>query len=241
MESVIGEGMVENKSREYKIALSDGIPIMIGFIPIGMTFGILSKEVGLSFISCMLFSLAVFAGASQFIAISLIQMGAGIGEIVLTTMLLNFRHFLMSASLGAKLGDSIKGIRPLVAFGIVDEIFSLASFKDGGVTKEYLVTLQIIGYISWNIGTGLGFVLGGILPTILRASMGIGLYAMFAAILAPKIKQSHRALILALMAGAINSLLILILNIPQGWSIVITIIIVASYGSLCFKGDDEIE
>ena len=206
-----------------------------------MTFGILAKEVGIGIIPCIMFSVLVFAGASQFIALSLIQIGGGFGEIVLTTLLVNFRHFLMSASLAPKLDDSIRKIKPLIAFGVVDEIFSLASFKEDGLTKEYLITLQTIGYLSWNLGTILGYVVGGILPTLVKASMGIGLYAMFASILTPQFRKEKKAIILSLSAGIINTICIYVVKLPQGWSIVIAIVLVAGWGSIVYGKEGALD
>ncbi len=68
-----------------------------------MAFGILAKGCGTSLMEAFLFSAVVFAGASQFIALNLLMTGMGPGGIILTTLLVNFRHFLMSAYLSTRL------------------------------------------------------------------------------------------------------------------------------------------
>lgn len=127
------------KKCNIKDAINDGVPIIMGFIPIAMVFGILSKSAGITLVESLGFSMIVFAGASQFIALNLLIAGARIGEIVLTTLLINFRHFLFAASLSPKLTKHMKKATPLIAFGHTDEIFSVASLKEKELTKEYML------------------------------------------------------------------------------------------------------
>ncbi|WP_066500431.1 AzlC family ABC transporter permease [Abyssisolibacter fermentans] len=223
----------------FKDGVIDSIPIVIGFVPIAMTFGILAKNADITMFHCILFSVLVFAGASQFIALNLILLGAGIGEIVLTTFLVNFRHFLMSASLTTKITKDMKKWSPFIAFGITDEVFSVASFKKGTLTKQYIISLELLAYSAWVSGTVLGYLVGGILPKIIKASMGIALYAMFVAILIPEAKKSIKPIILAGLSGIINSICIYFLTLPQGWSIVISIVLTSFIGLFLFKEEEE--
>ncbi|MCT4562918.1 MAG: AzlC family ABC transporter permease [Maledivibacter sp.] len=219
----------------FKHGVIDGLPIVIGFLPIGMAFGILSKTTGITMLDSILFSVLVFAGASQFIALNLLMVGAGIGEIILTTSLVNFRHFLMGASLATRMTEDMKRWSPFIAFGITDEVFSIASFKDGTLTKEYMISLELMGYSAWVFSTALGYFVGGILPIAVKSSMGIALYAMFGAILIPEIKKSNKAAILAGLSGVINTICKYFFALPQGWSIVISIIIASFLGLYLFK------
>lgn len=218
--------------------ITDVFPIVIGFVPIAMTFGILAKTGSITLLEGILFSALVFAGASQFIALNLLIVGAGMGEIIITTFLVNLRHMLMSASIATKITKEMKRFSPLIAFGITDEVFSIVSFKEGTLTKSYMLSLEFISYLSWVGGTALGYVLGGILPDIVKASMGIALYAMFVAILIPEVKKSMRALLLACMSGCANAICKYLFNLPDGWSIVIAIVIISFLGVLLF-GEKE--
>ena len=171
-----------------------------------MTFGILSKSSGIQLIESFMFSAIVFAGSSQFMALNLITVGAGLGEIILTTLLVNFRHFLMSASLSENIGHE-KAYRPLIAFGITDEVFSVVSFRKESMTKEYILTLEALSYLSWVGGTVLGFIIGTVLPETIQESMGIGIYAMYIALLLPEAKKSYRVAMLAILSGLTNTLI----------------------------------
>jgi 4-azaleucine resistance transporter AzlC len=72
------------------------LPIVLGYLPVGMAFGVLAQKAGLSAFEAGSMSLLVYAGASQFIAVEMISKGAIWFPIVLTTFFINLRHLLMS-------------------------------------------------------------------------------------------------------------------------------------------------
>lgn len=219
--------------------LKDGVSVCLGYFPIGMAFGILSKGAELSFIEALSFSFIVFAGASQFIAVSMIAVGASGWEIIFTTLFLNFRHFLMSASLVPRIEFKRPILKPLIGFFVTDETFSVASFKEGRLSESYMLGLEIISYLGWGIGSGVGFVVGSVLPPLVQQSMGIGLYAMFIALLAPELKKTTKSIVLALLSGVLNTFLRFQIGIPQGWSIVVSIFVVASLGVFIYKEQEK--
>lgn len=219
--------------------LLDGFPIIIGYLPVAMAFGIVSKTTGLSAMESTLFSVMVYAGASQFMALSLLSLGVSIEQIILSTLLVNSRHLLMSASLATRLNKSFKKYIPLVALGVTDEVFSVISFKKGELTKEYVIPLQMVAYLSWILGTTGGYYVGEILPAIIKSSMGVSLYAMFAAILIPEAKKSRKVLLTAIAAGGVNTILNMVKIIPQGWNLIVSIVVVALGASLLVKEEVE--
>lgn len=224
---------------QFKSGLAAGLPIMIGYLPVAMAFGILSKTTGITLGESFSLSAIVFAGASQFIALNLLSIGAGIGEVILTTFIVNLRHFLMSASLSAKIGDVKNSMKPIIAFGITDEVFSVASFREGALSVPFILGAELISYASWVAGTIGGFLLGQILPEMLRSSMGIALYAMFVALLVPQVKKSKPILVMALCAGAFNSLLNALHFLPQSWCLLIAIVSVSLGGTFFIKGEER--
>lgn len=211
------------------------VPIFIGYLPIAMAFGLLAKGMGVSLKDTFLFSAVVYAGASQFMALNLLQAGLASGEIILATLLMNFRHFLMSASLAARLEGKKSKWLPLLAFGVTDESFSVAATRNGRLNTPFLAGLQLIPYIGWLIGTLLGYLIGSALPAAIQNSMGIALYAMFIAILLPEIKKSAQAGILAFSAGIIHTMLNSLKLLPSGWSLIVAITLVAGLGALLLK------
>jgi len=218
--------------QEIQDAAKAGIPIFIGYFPAAVAFGILSKTTGVSLLESFLFSAVVFAGASQFIALNLLTTGMGFTGIILTTLLVNFRHFLMSTYLSTRIKERLKKYYFALAFGVTDEVFSVLSFKKGPLSKGFVFALQMSAYSGWVSGTLCGYLLGGFIPPILSQSMGVALYSLLLAILMPEIKASSLSLFLALSSGLLNWLLMYLDILPNGWSIIVCIFIIATAGAV---------
>lgn len=222
---------ISTKALSAKDGIKAGVPIVTGYVPVAIAFGVLARSMDISMLHAQLFSLLVFAGASQFMAINLIVLGVGVGQIVLTTLLMNFRHFLMSASLSQRLGTQPKSVIPLLAFGVTDEVFSVAMTRREPLSRHFIWMLQLMAYLSWNIGTFMGYWLGDILPPMVQASLGIALFALFVAILLPEMRRSRQVLVLALTAGIFHTILSGLNVFPVGWNLVVVIMIVSWIGT----------
>lgn len=232
------------KTLAFKEGFKAGIPIAFGYLPIAVTFGLMAKGAGIPSYVGVLMSLIIYAGASQFVGINLLVIGAASWEIVLTTFILNLRHFLMSASLSQSLKpESSKALLPLASFGITDETFTVASlnFKDK-LDVHYLLGLNTIAFSAWNIGTWCGLFLASGLPQSLKDSMGIALYAMFIGLLIPSAAKSKPILIISLMAAATHGLikwLPIFDSLSAGWSIIISTIVAAAVGSYLYPQEEK--
>lgn len=227
------------KTKDFQQAAKAALPIFIGYVPAAVAFGILAKGCGITFLECFLFSAVVFAGASQFIALNLLFTGMGPGGVILTTLLVNFRHFLMSASLSTRVAKVTKRFLYVMAFGVTDEVFSVLSFKKGDLSTTYIFVLQISAYSAWVGGTVAGYILGGFLPEVLTKSMGIALYALLLAILLPEMKKSTQSLVLAVSAGLLNTILIKLDILPEGWTIIVCILMIASAGAFLVTDEEQ--
>lgn len=217
---------------EIRHAVQAGIPIFIGYFPAAVAFGILANGCGTSLVEAFLFSAVVFAGASQFIALNLLMTGMGTAGIILTTLLVNFRHFLMSAYLSTRLRNLAQKNYFLLAFGVTDEVFSVLSFHKGVLTPRFVFFLELSSWSGWVSGTVCGFVLGGFLPAILTQSMGVALYALLLAILLPALKASRQTVLLAGLSAGLNTLLIWLDLLPVGWTLIVCILVVAFVGAM---------
>ncbi len=212
---------------QIRQAIKAGFPIFIGYFPPAVAFGVLAKACGVSLLDTCLFSVFVFAGASQFIALSLLTTGMGPWGIILTTFLVNFRHFLMGTYLATKIREKHTGWYLPIAFGITDEVFSVLSFTRETLTKRFILVLEAIAYTGWVSGTAAGYVLGKFIPPVITQSMSVALYALLLAIILPEIKSSLRSLVLVVSAGAMNWILNTWGIIPNGWAIVICILVIS--------------
>ena len=102
------------------------IPILLGVIPFGMIYGVAALEAGLSPAATLGMSLIVFAGSSQFIAAQLFATGAPGLVIVLTTLIVNLRHMLYSASIAPYVRHLSRPWKFLLAFLLTLLILLLA-------------------------------------------------------------------------------------------------------------------
>ncbi|WP_282173788.1 AzlC family ABC transporter permease [Cytobacillus firmus] len=216
----MAELAVGKPSGEVRKGVQSGISIAIGYAPIALTFGLLAKTTGLTIGETVLMSLLVFAGAAQYISLSLLTLGTGIFEIVLTTFIVNIRHFLMSTSLNEKWDDEQAANKVILSFGVTDETFSVAAVREEKVTSGYMLGLISVSYASWVICSGLGHLIGASLPQTLQESMSVALYAMFVGLLVPSMKKSAKVVFLAALAACFNTIFTLTNTLSTGWAIV---------------------
>ena len=199
-----------------------GLSIAIGYFPIALTFGLLAKTSGLSMWEATAMSMFVFAGAAQYISLTLITTGVDPILIVLNTFVVNIRHFLMTASLNEKMQPDARWKKAIYAFGVTDESFSvLATQKQERIRTSFAAGVISISYGSWVVFTALGHVIGANLPAFLQAAMSIALYAMFVGLLVPSMKGNRKVALLALFGAVIHSALYWSGLLSTGWAILV--------------------
>jgi 4-azaleucine resistance transporter AzlC len=210
------------------------VPIAIGYVPIAIAFGILAKQAGLSGVQALGMSAIVYAGASQFASLSLIAGGASPIAIAFATLVLNFRHFLMSASLAQKLPPHASSA---LGLGVTDETFVVAMAEER-LTPVFFLGLIVTVYLSWSTGTIIGAVFSTLIPEFLARGMSVGLYAMFIAILVPGARKSWVILMVAVLGGFLAwGLSVVAPGLPYGWRIVIAILVASGVGAAIRKTD----
>lgn len=216
------------------------VPIILGYLPIGLAFGVLASTAGLGIPATLAMSLFVFAGSSQFIAVGLIGAGAGIAAITITVFLVNLRHMLMSAYLAPHLRQLKTWQLTLFSYEITDESFAIHSafFRQYGVppAKE-LFALNMSAHLAWITGSLIGAWVGSsvIFDT---AAFGVdyALPAMFIALLIMQI-ENLRHIGIAVFAAALG-LAFYLAGMTQLYIILATVI-AATVGLLLGKEVQE--
>ena len=202
-----------------------GLAILLGYFSIAVAFGVAGRELGFSLLSLAALSVFVFAGASQFLAIQLLAQGVGALPIIFATFILNARHIVMSIAIR----DRIKGAavpRPVLAFGITDEVFASAATRVGPVRDTDLLLMEVLAYSGWVSGTVAGYLLGNVLPPVVEQAMGIALYGMFVSLIVPGIIRFWRYGIVVAAAGGVN-FLVTAVGIGRGPALLVAIIVPA--------------
>lgn len=141
-------------------------PICLGFIPIGLSLGVLAQKGGLAPWQMGAMSLLVFAGGSQFIAIAMLGAGASALAIVSTVFMVNLRHLLMSSALSVHFPGVSRRFLALFAYGITDESFAvnMTRFNQGEWDRRSALTLNHATNAVWVITSVIGVYLGQLLP-----------------------------------------------------------------------------
>jgi 4-azaleucine resistance transporter AzlC len=204
---------------------------VLGYLPIGFAYGILAQEAGLSFGNTVLMSVAVYAGASQFVAAGLFAGGVRPLSIVLTTFVVNLRHMIMSASLVPYLGQWRKRALSVFAYQLTDETFAVHAtrFDSGVIDKWEALATNAFSQIAWVTGSWIGFVGGQFLADPRPWGLDYALPALFVALLVLQVRnwvQVGVAVLAGTAAVALNHLGI------AHWAVVLATLIAATAGAL---------
>ena len=197
------------------------IPIVLGYLPVGFTFGILAVQAGLTPAITVLMSLFVYAGSAQLIATGLFGAGAGTASIVLTTFIVNLRHLLMSAALMPHLKHWSKPLQAWFAFEMTDESFAanLGRFYSSPfINTSETLGLNLCAHLGWLIGTLLGVLFDSAIGDVALLGLDFALPAMFIALVLPHLAIRRR--LLAVLSGAFFSLAFALVGVGQ-WSVLL--------------------
>ncbi|TIC86050.1 AzlC family ABC transporter permease [Crenobacter intestini] len=184
----------------------DTVPMLVGAAPFGLIFGALATSSHLTPVQTLAMSLLVFAGSSQFIAVGLIAAGSALPVLWLTTLVVNLRHALYSATLLPYARDWPLRWRLPLAFWLTDETFAVVEHRlrsgmlAGGAA--YWLGSSLAMYGNWLLWTLLGILVGQGIPGIAGWGLDFAMLATFTAIVAPQLK-TRPALAAALVAGAV--------------------------------------
>lgn len=170
--------------------MADTLPMMIGAAPFGLIFGALALNTGLNVYTTIAMSVFVFAGSSQFIALTLLASGTALPIIWMTTFVVNLRHALYSATLLPYARTWPGYWRSILSFWLTDETFAVVEhrFRTNGAEQGmwYQLGSSLAMYINWLIWTIAGVVIGQSVPQLGQWGLDFAMVATFAAIVAPQ-------------------------------------------------------
>ena len=219
-------------NRILKQVFPQTIPVMAGYISLGIAFGLLLQSKGYGPIWAFLMSLFIYAGSAQFLAVELLAAGATLIQVALLTFLLNFRHLFYGLSMIEKYRGT--GIRKFyLIFGLTDETYALLTgYKtpDGLRDKDYYFAVTLMNQFYWVLGCVLGSVAGSIIPFDMTG-IDFAMTALFAVLVVEQWK-THKNHIPAILGFVIT---IAALYLFGADSFLIPALIVMSVLLLCLK------
>ncbi len=146
-------------------AFRASLPVMAGYLVLGLGFGVLLQDLGYSFLWALLMSLTIYAGSMQYAALDLISGGASLITCALMTLMINARHFFYGLSMLDRYQAAGRK-KPYLIFSLTDETYSLvcAPAPEGTQPTGYYLWVSLLNQFYWVTGCTLGGLVGPFLP-----------------------------------------------------------------------------
>ena len=150
----------------WKRALIHTLPVMAGYVVLGLGFGILLRVAGYGALWALAMAVFMFAGSMQYVGVSLIASGTPLLTVALTTLMVQARHLFY----GISMIDRYRGAGPKKLYlmhALTDETYSLicnSHLPDFADAHSYYFAVSLLNHLYWIAGCMLGSLAGAILP-----------------------------------------------------------------------------
>ena len=197
---------MNDKKSALKAAFPLTIPVLTGFIFLGIAYGILMTAQGFNLIFTTLISVFVFAGSMQYVSVELLVSAFNPINAFLLALMVNARHLFYGISMLDKYKNTGK-IKPVLIFTMCDETFSIlcgAKVPEGINRKYFILFVSLLDYFYWITGTAIGAAAGSFI-TFNTEGIDFALTALFIVIFVNQWKENknHIPAILGLICSAV--------------------------------------
>lgn len=219
----------------FKSAFPQTLPVLAGYVSLGIAFGILLRDAGYGVFYAFLMSLFVFAGSAQFLCVELLVANATLPQVAFLIFLLNFRHFFYGITMISHYRN-VKNKWYLI-FGLTDETYALLSANKIPSTVEksdFYFVVTFLNHIYWISGSVIGSLVGALIPFDMTG-IDFAMTALFAVLVVEQWK-SHSKHFPAILGFSVSILSILIFGTEN--FIIPTLIIICGI-LLLFKNQLE--
>ena len=154
------------KLKTFKYAFVRSLPIMAGYIVLGLGFGVLLQSKGYGVGWALAMGGLIYAGSMQYVAIDLLAGGASLISAALMTLMVNARHLFYGISMLERYKDT-GAAKPYLIFALTDETYSVVcsgDVPDGVDRKKYYFWVSLLDQFYWVVGCVAGALLGSVLP-----------------------------------------------------------------------------
>ena len=150
------------KRKAFKAALPYTLPVLMGYLFLGIAFGVLLSSKGYHVGWALLMSVTIYAGSMQFVAIELLVSSFNLVHVFFVTLLVQARHLFYGLSLLDKFKVS-EVLKPYMIFSLTDETYSLLCSKEPpeGINKKwFMFFIALLDHSYWIIGGVIGNLAG---------------------------------------------------------------------------------
>ena len=150
----------------FRKAFPYTIPVLTGYLFIGIAFGVMYAEKGYSFLWAILMSVMVYAGSGQYLAVNFFVPGISFVQVIFLTFMVNVRHIFYGVSLLEKF-NRVGKKRWYMIFALTDETYSLlctTKIPKGVEEDKFLFAISVLDHGYWILGSAIGAIAGTLLP-----------------------------------------------------------------------------
>jgi 4-azaleucine resistance transporter AzlC len=211
-----------------------GLPIFLGYLPVGMAFGVVANAAGFSVLQAVVCSALALAGAGQFIGVSLVEAAAGLPAILLTNAVINLRYLLFGATIAPHLRDAPLWRQALLAHTLTDETFAvnIVDLRAGTGTPDSMTGVGVVSWAAWVGATLIGAMAGSAIGDPSAWGIDYAMPAMFTALLVGQIEERAHLYTAAL---AVVMTLFLAWLLPGSWFLIAASVLAATVGVVVFE------
>ncbi|ERS43124.1 MULTISPECIES: AzlC family ABC transporter permease [Corynebacterium] len=190
---------------EIHKGIKDTWAAALGLIPLGLAFGLLMVQSGFSWWWTPIFSIVIYAGSMEFLAISMVTGGVSALSSLLTGFMVNFRHIFYGLTFPRKRINSPVG-KAYSTYALTDETYAIVSAlpREERLSGTRILSIQIFCQILWVGGGIVGALAGQVIPSSVEG-MEFALVALFV-VLAMDSFRNNQDLSLPLSAAALGIL-----------------------------------
>lgn len=196
-------GVSRETKRQIRLGLKDSWLVCLGLVPLGLAFGLLVTQAGFAWWWAPIFSVIIYSGSMEFLAIGMVTSGFGVFSSALTAFMVNFRHIFYGLTFPRDIARP--GLpRLYLTYGVTDELYALTSTlvaNGARLTHARLMTSAMLINASWILPGIIGALVGNLIPEDIEG-FEFALTALFA-VLAYEAFQSSKDLSAPLIAGAL--------------------------------------
>lgn len=178
--------------RAFRAAFPQTVPVMAGYLALGVAYGLLMSSAGLSVWWTLLMSSIIYAGSGQFLAVSLLTGGASLAQAALLTLVLHFRHLFYGLSLISRF-QGTGWRKPYLIFGLTDETYALLTAAPVPAEippQDFCFAVTLLDQLYWVTGSVLGSTIGTFI-TFNTAGVDFAMTALFVVLLVDQVKKQE--------------------------------------------------
>ena len=192
--------------KALKAAFPLTLPVMAGYLILGIGFGLLLQSKGFGLPWAVVMSAGIYAGSLQFVAVDLLSSGAGLLSAALMTLMVNARHLFYALAMLVRYRNMGKA-KPYLIFSLTDETFSLVSHIDppGDVDRNsFYFAVSALDHCYWIMGSAIGSLFGTMVPLNTRG-VDFSMTALFLVIVTGNLvkKESRSPSVLGIACSAL--------------------------------------